>query len=532
MSMSVISETFVSGSSEDGEISMEHQRPSHDTSPQHTVLGRWPRRLLHVDIERDILTSCEWQPGNFYGGRKEPKYNVLSYTWGRFQIPSGKRLDVKGVDIRGVPWAIPRVDPDVHFSAANFRAAIKNACTNHEVEDEEAVQFLWLDIACIDQENDVVKLFEVGRQAVIFQHAESAFVWLSRTCFEDLERLQRELWSAANGAPPPNLAFDAQHANRMEEWLDTWLETCVKQTKYILEKEPWFTSLWTLQEAYLRNFACLLARDGRAAPEARAGFGSGPARLRELAFAISRIQSICYRSLSLGCSRQGRVRYLSRRIGATGLAEVCQDNPFVLLKAASSREFFQELDRVYAIMQVFGFKLGASNPKTPANLSMNNHRPFRRRLNLTLSDLELELSEQILAHYPVQSHLSIFTSVPDTGHAWRLSPAFELPYFATLASSFLFVNRGPQSTPRSDEHKQVSLCQFKVTTDMSLGRQQLSALQRYISEARNFRRSPITWCHFRGKACPFTTLSGIWKRLNQRGTGRNARTHTIKGNCA
>ncbi|RDW66847.1 hypothetical protein BP5796_09596 [Coleophoma crateriformis] len=47
-------------------------------------LGVWPQRLLRVDN----MKSYEWQPGNIYGGEVAPKYNAISYTWGRYDIDS------------------------------------------------------------------------------------------------------------------------------------------------------------------------------------------------------------------------------------------------------------------------------------------------------------------------------------------------------------------------------------------------------------------------------------------------------------
>ncbi|KUI55248.1 hypothetical protein VP1G_02644 [Cytospora mali] len=232
---------------------------SHDlhTDSDESLLGGWPRRLLHVDRERDVFTSYEWEPGNIYGGHKEPKYNVISYTWGRYTLQDGTRPEVKGIDIGGVTWAIPRIDPDKHFSVADFRAAIKTACATHENSSLKDVQFVWLDVACIDQEKYGLKMLEVGRQAVIFQHAESSFIWLASSLGQDLQLVISELWDASNNAPAPDMAANARHVVLMEKWLENWLERSLQSVEYILEREPWFTSLWTLQEAYLRPFAVM-----------------------------------------------------------------------------------------------------------------------------------------------------------------------------------------------------------------------------------------------------------------------------------
>jgi hypothetical protein len=44
---------------------------------------------------------------------------------------------------------------------------------------QEGLEWSWIDIACVDQENRDVKMDEVGRQASIFLEAADFFVWLS-----------------------------------------------------------------------------------------------------------------------------------------------------------------------------------------------------------------------------------------------------------------------------------------------------------------------------------------------------------------
>jgi hypothetical protein len=55
-------------------------------------------------------------------------------------------------------------------------------------------QFLWLDVACIDQNNGPQKDIEIGRQAKIFQGAQHVFVWLTKLTQADLE----SSWQALN----------------------------------------------------------------------------------------------------------------------------------------------------------------------------------------------------------------------------------------------------------------------------------------------------------------------------------------------
>jgi hypothetical protein len=111
------------------------------------------------------MTSLERQEGNVYGNDKEPAYNILTYTWGRWEVNSGPKLVV-----RGVTWEIPAID-EKHFKVESLRRVLQRMTVD--------VEHVWIDAACIDQENDAVKMDEVGRQAGIFQKAKRSYAWLN-----------------------------------------------------------------------------------------------------------------------------------------------------------------------------------------------------------------------------------------------------------------------------------------------------------------------------------------------------------------
>lgn len=496
---------------------------SSNESEDDPKFGRWPRRLLHVDRERGILTSHQWESGNVYGGWKEPKYNAISYTWGRFQLQPGERPDVQAIDIKGVPWAIPRIDPDKHFSVQEFRSTIMTACDARDTYGRGKVEFIWLDVACIDQEKYQIKMLEVGRQAVIFQYAEATCVWLASSPCARLEQLTMDLWEASYFVPPSDKPIGPDHKAELEHWLHGFLEKTIDHIKYIIEREPWFTSLWTLQESFLRPFANLLAGEGCFVPFRREGWEqSFPyATLRTVASSVATIADVCGRCLYLRCDARDRIHRLLSWIRQTGLLDIQQANPFQLLRAASFRQVYDQLDRVYGIMQIFGFKLGASKPKTGIKKSgLKALTPLRKRL--TLSDLELELSQKILEAYPVQSQLGVFTMVPDPGWAWRLSSTSEITYIARTSSLFLWRNnRGPDGA-RNGKDAQRSLCQLSTTSKLSIGRRHLHHFHRGISVLRNVFRKPVTWCKFSGKTCPLATLHPIWSWLNTPGVRYNS----------
>jgi hypothetical protein len=84
----------------------------------------WPYRLLHAGT----LTSYEWQPGNTYGGVVEPRYNAISYTWGRFTLKDGEEPNINAMPIQGIPWTkdLPRIQPG-RFTIEDMYQVIKTA---------------------------------------------------------------------------------------------------------------------------------------------------------------------------------------------------------------------------------------------------------------------------------------------------------------------------------------------------------------------------------------------------------------------
>ncbi|KAF2252752.1 hypothetical protein BU26DRAFT_418943, partial [Trematosphaeria pertusa] len=114
----------------------------------------WPRRLLHIPS----MTSVERHGACTYSTTEAPKYAIITYTWGRFQAPDG----CPALPVKGTTWQIPPVK-ETCFSVESFQRVIN--CIGEKYE------WLWLDVACIDQENEDVKMSEVARQVGIFHGA-------------------------------------------------------------------------------------------------------------------------------------------------------------------------------------------------------------------------------------------------------------------------------------------------------------------------------------------------------------------------
>ena len=141
----------------------------------------------------------------------------------------------------GVPWPLPT---NTKFTLEELLVFLKTGI---------ATEYVWLDILCIPQVNELDRLTEIEKQAGIFMNAKIALAWL---------------WTIPNALPLTNIAAVLAHecyllnnTFRSESGLAAYSTAPAKEW-LTLKDDPWFTSLWTLQEAALAPGMVLVARDG------------------------------------------------------------------------------------------------------------------------------------------------------------------------------------------------------------------------------------------------------------------------------
>lgn len=445
-------------------------------------LGDWPRRLLHVPSMR----SYPWRHGAWYGNVKEPRYNAISYTWGRFQLCDGDELitgeQPSGLKVHGVDWDIPRVDP-AHFTPEQLREILRAAMHVSQgyffvrtdrvavPETRDAVEFVWVDIACIDQRFNTTSMLEIGRQAQIFSRAECVYIWLSRTSTEILRQLWQEynamnkdLYKAYRQAYVPGSHFKA----RLDE---AWLHGAV-ETIETLTHDPWFGSLWTLQEAFICRRAVYLSRDGDVAQGEAHVRDDNIFTLRTTVLTIAAIFDIARKEAercgtALVFPSWHRLRHLFRSLGFEALSE---ENPMALYNAATLRRPKRETDRIYGIMQVFGFRLGESDPAAEPGVQF------------TLAELEEQLGAALVQFNPILSQSFINADgFRAMGEGWRPGPRAMTPRQEQL-DSMAMVRWEPQET--------ITSCQMEC--------------RRHVG---------VLWGHVAGLACSFDLFQQYRSRV-------------------
>lgn len=431
------------------------------------------------------MTSYEWQEGHCYGTHARPRYSAISYTWGRYMLNSPtEQPHVKSIEIKGLTWNIPRID-EAHFTVAQFETLIRQSVAervNPKPNPSWAsciFEFVWLDIACINQTPGHPQMAsEIGRQAKIFRMAKRVLVWLSRSSRALLERAIQKIIIAAETAEedhtntlPAQDRWTTSSGYRSKAILtgrERWLTSALTYLKLLI-KDKWFSSLWTLQEAFLSQWAYVISAEVEPVRD------DSP-QLHGIFSACDTLNKICKRSVShkitAGQTASSVETELVDILEKSGFAALAVENAIALYTMASNRIASRPVDYIYGIMQVFGFQLGISAP---------NADP---RIHPDLPELELQLGKRLIEDYPMLSQLHVHSKPVEIGQGWRVSSSSIVP----------------------DVSKKVP---FHVTSSF-LGYHTPLCKLSYKDIAG------VTWGSFSGKVCAFEHLERAWLSIDSR----------------
>ncbi|KAK1250092.1 hypothetical protein MKX08_010095 [Trichoderma sp. CBMAI-0020] len=336
---------------------------------------------------------------------KEPEYSTLSYTWGRWRVRD-KPEAPPVLPIKNTPWEIPAVE-ESHFTTENFQRVIQ---TIHETGDDWA----WIDVGCIDQRRGSTQAaVEIGRQASIFKQAKSTFVWLSR-----LDRIQLAqaiddiLESGGRLYDHVDIGVDGVD-------FDDVMDKLHKVSEYLFS-DPWFSSLWTLQEIVLRNDAIVLSAEGESVPWKVARQD----QRTYMTMLINHCQNI-YTSLEKALEKtksvysqpypdktMNAIQRVKQLILQVGFYYLFSTNPNVQFGTARYRTTKRREDRVYGIMQIYGLCVG---------------RSARPDENPSMEELVIEFAAAINYNSAILGQFFIHVSQPYPGYTWRITEASTVP---------------------------------------------------------------------------------------------------------
>ncbi len=203
----------------------------------------------------------------------------------------------------------------------------------------------------------------------------------------------------------------------------------------LLLSDPWFSSLWTLQEAALAHEAQVLCRDGEAVFS-----GGGPCNgFEHISGIINQFNNDCMRALVFAGSSGGGgdgirrthprtvalFANICRVIQRVALPELRHGNRLALYAAAGRRSATEPCDYVYGIQQIFRYRVGATaEAEGGGGGEEGGRRPDR---GWSLAGLEVELGKKILADHPVDGQMHVFQEPVARGRRWHIGLSSRVP---------------------------------------------------------------------------------------------------------
>jgi hypothetical protein len=193
-----------------------------------------------------------------------PAFYCVSHTWGRWRRGS--------VHVEGVDWAVPT---NSRFDVVHLPEVFQRL--------DWPVHHIWFDLFCIPQEECPEQAEEIGKQADIFRRAACNVIWMHDVVgWKILEK--SVMWLGLNylhhSNPRENRIIERLHDldTQLKEdfaslnpdvllnpWAPVPESEAISETEIEFhERNPgswWFSSLWTLQEAYLCPSSLLADRN-------------------------------------------------------------------------------------------------------------------------------------------------------------------------------------------------------------------------------------------------------------------------------
>ncbi|KAF2816349.1 HET-domain-containing protein [Mytilinidion resinicola] len=181
-------------------------------------------RLLPGDWTDPI--TCEAETASF---TENPTYYTLSYVWGDVK-------DTISITLNGSQCLVTR---NLWYALRRIRA--------HGIVEESRI---WIDAICIDQSNSSEKTHQVGMMAQIYKNCKEVLIWLGE--FEE-RKGRRESAHIATVNKSKCFEFKADKQISDSPYLRRF-----REAMRFVERNPWFTRVWVIQEYTLPKATSVL----------------------------------------------------------------------------------------------------------------------------------------------------------------------------------------------------------------------------------------------------------------------------------
>jgi hypothetical protein len=255
-------------------------------------------------------------------------YVAVSHTWGRWKFEPC-------VSVSGVPWRIPQ---NTRFKVEDLPEILQNL----------GCDYVWLDLLTIPQEDSEgdlaeIRKKEISRQALIFRQAKFAIAWLNDiTSWDSLQAAVQYLRF--------RFLKCSVFCDEQNEKFNSLLKTLAEIAIHPIElwdrnggPNAWFTSLWTLQEFFLRPDMWLCTKNWHVLSISN----TSPVTVSDLGAFLYTTQH-----LLSSPETPAAVRSLHKVARATGFCDMLVPSRLAILETASHR--YCQGRRAEAIMTAVG----------------------------------------------------------------------------------------------------------------------------------------------------------------------------------
>lgn len=301
----------------------------------------WPQRLLRIKDMTSYELRLDGNDAYYRKKDKNPKYAIVSYTWGRFRADGEWKSPInpkaEAISVKNIKWKIPAIDPEQGFSRDKFKRTLQAVAGSYD--------YVWVDVACINQDNDPYN--QIGCQASIFNRASASFIWLHQQGLKNGTALDVLVKALVDSIQTDNIDYSRMSYAEKNASLSQRHELEARVCSLL--HDPWFSSLWTLQEAFLRKDAVILTRAGNTTQVEFNG--------KQVDLTLQVLLDMCHSYLSLEVPNAN----IAQPMKTAGLDLLIARNPLVLLRAARHRKAQLLQDRIVGIQQIFGVDVGKPN---------------------------------------------------------------------------------------------------------------------------------------------------------------------------
>lgn len=174
----------------------------------------------------------------------ENGYVAVSYTWGRWKVGTTK--------VSGTDWQLPVLHDacgDIHSTLKNIMAQIPGC------------RYFWVDVLCINQDDPSEMVEEISKQAAIFGGAKGCLVYL--WSLDSADELSHVMASVGDLLLRSLQFSDRDEGKRSDLVGHTKLPAHIqRRLDGKLRLDPWFSSLWALQEMVLVPSGIWMTKSG------------------------------------------------------------------------------------------------------------------------------------------------------------------------------------------------------------------------------------------------------------------------------